>query len=397
MLEYENFIMKTLSRKTLLILIYLVSFLYSFHYALPLYINSSFIGKFLPTEEAVSIIFAISAVFTTILTFVTPKILHRFGNYWTTLTSMILVSISLIGLSFISNPFVVVLLFIIYQILTNMIFIYLDIFVESLSDDAHTGGIRTIFMTALNIAVAAAPLLAGIILTNHDFGKVYLASAFIMLIGAVIIARDFRAYVDPPYISTVFRNTWNTVIRNRDLRSIIFLHFLLAFFYSWMIIYVPLYLNTYVGISMNSILGIIMPISLLPFIFFEVILGQIADRKFGEKEILITGFIILALSTGALSFITTTSIVIWAVALFLTRVGASAVEAMTESYFYKHVTSKDVHIITFMRTIRASAYIIGPLIGTIVLLSFRTQYLFLSLGILMLTALPFSILIKDTK
>ena len=50
-----------------------------------------------------------------------------------------------------------------------------------------------------------------------------------------------------------------------------------------------------------------------------------------------------------------------------------------------------------MRTIRSSAYIIGPLIGTVVLLAFSTQYLFLALGIIMLAALPFSIIIKDTK
>ena len=151
------------------------------------------------------------------------------------------------------------------------------------------------------------------------------------------------------------------------------------------------------GIEMNDILSIIIPIALLPFIFFEVILGKIADVKLGEKEILTFGFIIMAISTAGLSFITTSSIAVWAAALFLTRTGASAVEVMTESYFYKRVGPGDIHIITFMRTIRSMAYMIGPLVGSIVLMFIDYHNLFLVLGIIMFTAIPYSLTIKDTR
>ena len=151
------------------------------------------------------------------------------------------------------------------------------------------------------------------------------------------------------------------------------------------------------GIPMNKILGIIIPIALLPFIFFEVSLGRLADKKLGEKEILFVGFIIMAVSTAGLSFITTSSVIIWALILFAGRTGASMVEAMTESYFYKKVDVEDAHLITFMRTLRASAYIIGPIVGTVLLSFIDFRYLFIILGFLMLTSLPFVFEIKDTK
>lgn len=81
----------------------------------------------------------------------------------------------------------------------------------------------------------------------------------------------------------------------------------------------------------------------------------------------------------------------------MTRIGASAVEVMTESYFYKHVGPQDIHIISFMRTIRAAAYIIGPIIGSLVLAFMNERFLFLVLGIIMLAAIPHSLSIKDTR
>jgi len=70
---------------------------------------------------------------------------------------------------------------------------------------------------------------------------------------------------------------------------------------------------------------------------------------------------------------------------------------MTESYFYKQVGPADTHLITFMRTTRATAYIIAPIVGYFVLSFTDFHYLFLILGIFMLTALPYSLSIKDTK
>lgn len=393
---------RPISRKTLFLLVYLSSFLYSFHYALPLYIESLFIVQFLPTEQMVGIIFSIAAVFTAISTFLFPRFLRRIGNYRATLATMGLEVVTLIALAIFSTainplPFIVIPLFILHQVLVSVIFLNLDSFVESFSEDAKTGGIRGVFMTVLNVAIAVAPFVAGLMLTDHDFWKVYLAAAAFMTLALFVIAKNFRNHVDPVYVVPAFKDTFRTVARSHDLHSIIFMHFLLAFFYAWMVIYTPIYLNEHMGISVNDILSIITPIMLIPFIIFEVGLGKIADAKLGEKEILTAGFLLMAIATAGLSWITTSSILVWAAALFITRTGASMVEVMTESYFYKKIGPGDIHLVTFMRTVRTSAYIVGPLLGSLVLSLIDYRYLFLVLGIIMLTAIPYALTIKDTK
>ncbi|MEK7092247.1 MAG: MFS transporter, partial [Patescibacteria group bacterium] len=227
--------------------------------------------------------------------------------------------------------------------------------------------------------------------------KIYLAGAVFMAFSFIVIAKNFKSYINPAYVIPSFKETFRVVSESHDIHSIIYAHFLLALFYSWMVIYVPLYLNQHIGISMNVILGVITPIALLPFVLFEVILGKIADTHLGEKEILTAGFIIMAVSTIGISYVTTASVALWAILLFITRTGASMVEVTTESYFFKQVSASDMHLITFMRTIRTIAGVMGPLLGFILLSFMEFQNLFLVLGVILLTALPYALTIRDTK
>jgi len=384
-------------KNPLFILVYLASFFYSFHWALPIYIESSFISQFLSTEKTIGLLFSIAAVFSAILTFLFPRILRRFGNYHATLIAMALEIIALLVLAFFTTPAIIIPVFILHQTLASVIFLNFDSFVEAFSVDETTGGIRGVFMTVLNIAFVAAPFLAGLMITDHDFWKVYLAAAIFMAFSLVVIAKNFKSYVNPEYVIPSFKDTLRIVSESHDIHSIIYAHFLLALFFSWMVIYIPLYLNQHVGISMNVILGVITPIALLPFVLFEVILGKIADTHLGEKEILTLGFIIMSLSTIGISYVATASVALWAGLLFITRTGASMVEVATESYFFKQVNAGDTHLITFMRTSRTLAAILGPLLGYILLHFMQFQNLFLVLGIILLTALPYSLTIRDTK
>ncbi|MFA5997566.1 MAG: MFS transporter [Candidatus Paceibacterota bacterium] len=388
-------------KKVLFLLVYLTSFLYSFHYAMPLYIQSSFISQFLPADQAVGLIFSFAALFTVAYTFLLPRILKRFGNYRSTLAIMGVEVLTLISLTIFSTPdkapTITIISFIIFLVATSVIFLNLDYFVESFTNNEETGSMRGIFMTVLNIAIAVGPFLAGLLLTDHDFWKIWLAAAVVMSLGFLIIAKYFKDYEDPHYLVHPFRATLLIVRESHDLRSIIFLHFLLSFFFVWMVIYTPIYLNTYIGISMSDILGTIIPIALLPFVLFEVFFGRLADKKYGETEMLTMGFVIMGISTAAITWVTSGNIYLWAALLFVTRFGASLVESMTESYFYKKVGPEDAHLITFMRTTRATAYIIGPIIGSIFLAFIDFRYLFLLLGILMISATYFSLTIKDTR
>jgi MFS family permease len=138
---------------------------------------------------------------------------------------------------------------------------------------------------------------------------------------------------------------------------------------------------------------------LLPFIFIQIPTGRLADRRLGEKEMLSIGFIIMALSTIIMYFINSSSLIIWALILFGTRVGASVVEIMCDVYFFKKVDNCNANLISFYRMARPFAYITAPLIASIVLSfsGFGINYLFLVLGVMMFSGLVFSLSILDTK
>ncbi len=386
-----------LSQKILLALVYLVSLLYSFGFALPLYINSSFIYKFVATENAVGIVFAVAAVVSIIVTLNLPHILKRFGNYRSTLTVIALEIFVLIVLGTTMNPFFVILAFIFHQVLATVIYLNLSTLLEAFSNNGSTGSTRGIFLTIINSAFVIAPFLAGMMLTNGDFNKIYLTAAVFMVAVYLVIYTYFKNYKDPTYETPALLETFRLVRKSHNLHAIIFVQFLLNFFFAWMVIYTPIYLNAHMGIPMSDILSIIIPIALIPFVIFQIILGKIADNKLGEKEILVAGFVLIAISTAILSFITTSSVAVWALALFVTRVGASAVEVMSESYFFKQIGPHDVHLITFMYTIRSSAYIIGPLLGSLVLSFVDYRFLFAVLGVIMLIGIPYSLHFKDSR
>ena len=138
---------------------------------------------------------------------------------------------------------------------------------------------------------------------------------------------------------------------------------------------------------------------MLPFVLFAIPLGKLADKKYGEKEIMIVGFIVTAAATIAISFITTSTWWIWALILFGTRVGASAVQVMTESYFFKHVENDNEVAVSIFRDANPLAYITAPLVATLILVNFKVplQYLFIILGIIVLCGVRYALTLRDTK
>ena len=108
------------------------------------------------------------------------------------------------------------------------------------------------------------------------------------------------------------------------------------------------------------------------------------------------GFIIIALSTIFLTFVVGANFWMWALVLFLTRVGASIAEVMSETYFFKKIDSTDSNLIGFFRMTSPMAYVVSPIIATIILSFIEFRFLFLILGIIMLWGLRYSLTLKDT-
>ncbi len=375
--------------------IYFIGFIFTLQLTLPVYVNSSFLSQFV-SENTVSLIYAATSVFTILGLSYIGIFLRRFGNYKTTLTLILLQIAALLGVILSDNIFWMLPFFMINLVFLNLISFNIDVFLEAHSNDTHTGSIRGLYMTALNIAWILSPMIAGALVVASDYWKIYAAAIGLLLPLIFLLYRNFRNFKDPQYLKTNLRHTFKKVLAESDFRNLFLANIILQAFYSWMVIYTPIYLHQHVGFSWEAI-GVIFTIMLLPFVIFQFPAGSLADKKWGEKEFMSIGFFIMGFTTLFLGFIHGANVWLWATLLFITRVGASVAEIMIETYFFKHIHTKDDNILSAFRMTRPISYIVAPII-TIVGLYFVTyDHLFVVLGIITLCGLFFTHRIHDTK
>jgi hypothetical protein len=214
----------------------------------------------------------------------------------------------------------------------------------------------------------------------------------------LILYHFMRKSPEPRYENIEISGAFARVMKDKNLSAILICMFLLECFYATMVIYSPLYLGS-LGIGLPIYLSAILPIALLPFVVLPYELGVLADTKLGEKELLISGLLLMSLMCSIVAMTNTSSIMLWVIILTLSRVGASLVETMIFSYYFKVVKSKDIALVTLFGNIRNVAIIFVPCVGIIVS-SFTKNY-YIVLFTLMSLALFYGAVqafqLKDTR
>lgn len=291
---------------------------------------------------------------------------------------------------------VIAVLFILGIATTSLIAFTIDIFLQRRTDVGHTGSIRGIYMTVINAAWICGPLLGGILVAGNNYRNVYIASFALLFPLLYLVYENFRTFKDAHYVKLSTRQTFIKILRDRNISKIFGVNIILQTFFAWMTVYTPIYLHQTLGFSWSEV-SVIFTIMLIPFILVEIPLGKLADKKWGEKEIMAMGFTIMGLSTIALSFFDMKSVLIWAIALFITRIGAASAEIMIETYFFKKMDGRDPEVLSMFRITRPLSYFTAPILTTIGLAYTTDRYLFVFLGILCLLALYPVLTIKDTR
>ncbi len=383
-----------MENKKVLNTIFASNILFALHTSVILYVNSNFLNQFIG-EQMIGVLYAFAAFLTIIALLIIPTLLQKVGNYTTIIVTTLIEAIAVGLLVFAINLPIIIIFFILYRIAHILILFGMDVFLEKNSTEESTGEIRGKFLTTTNVALLVSPLIVGLLLTNGDYWKVYLLSVLFLIPFLAVISR-LKNFKDPKYDKMKIVAGIQYVLKNKNIASILVAQALLRIFFAWMIIYTPLYLHAYIGLSWADI-GIVFTIMLIPYVLLELPLGKIADDVLGEKEFLITGFIILAGSTAIIPFITTNSIIVWSVLLFVTRIGATFIEIMTETYFFKCIDGTNTEAISLFRIMRPVGEIIGPVMAAILLFVMPLQWTFLLLAILLLVGIPFSLRIKDTR
>ena len=372
----------------------------SLHWSLVSFINSSFLGQFLSSTH-ISYLFLIGSFLSVIPMFLMSRFLRRVGNYKLTLVITLIEIGALLGMAYAEDAYAAAFFFLVHFIVVPLILFDLDVFIETIigSQEKRTGSTRGLYLVFLSLAGAFAPLLSGFLIDDAvapDFTAAYVASAVALLPFAAIIILYFKNFKDPVYPDQHAARMIGTFLKNGTMRNIFTIQLLLQIFFTWMTIYTPLYLANNAGFTWSQI-GLILFVGLLAYVVFEYPIGIIADRYIGEKEMMAVGFLILAVSTSWLAFLPSGQIGVWMVAMFCTRVGASFVEATSESFFFKHTQGEDTDKMSLFRMTRPASSIIVPALGGMLFVAVEPSFTFILIAALMVPGIFITLLLRDTR
>ncbi len=380
-------------------IIYVLSVVFAFHNALILFINSTYIEKFVG-PEAVGAFFMIGSALAVLGFLFISRVLRKVGNVKMTLGLAITEIVVLLTLGLTTIPALAITAFVIFLIVNPLIFLNLDIFSETIigDDEESTGYRRGLVLTLISIAAMLGPLAIGPIAGPNDANLeyVYFASAAIFSIFVIIVIARLGQFKDPKYSEIKVLDAISSFWRNHNIRFSLLSQFSLQVCFSWLVIYVPLYLSTVIGLSWTQI-GTAIAFGTLAYVLFEFPIGYVADKYIGEKEMMILGFVILSISTASIALLVSSNVLAWMLLMFVIRVGASLVETTTESYFFKHTKGDDTNYLSFFRLSRPLAIIFGGMLGSVSLLFLPFQFIFLVLGTMLLFGVFFASQIIDTK
>lgn len=380
-----------------LIILYIAGFILAIATYVTAYINSSFIETFIGLRYT-GLFFIAANIVTFLAMLVFPKLIKRLGNFTTTRVILIISIISALGLISGLSSWFLLPFFISMWACFNLLWINMDIFVESFTDNTNTGKVRGVFFTFINIGLIMSPILSThLVINGNYYNYIYLVSASILLIFYFLMGL-FKKRVNKDIIFSQ-KSTKQSIIdfwKNKNLKGIYVVSFFLNLFFGIVIVYIPLYLHGQLGFSWST-LGLIFSFMLIPFILIEIPAGIIADKYIGEKELLFVGLAILTICLFLFGISTSTNPFIWGLLLFLSRIGAALIEAMRESRFFKMVDASDVGYINFLRTSYPLGYLVGVSLGVSVLHWYNIPDLFIFISALFLFSFYFVYIIKDSK
>lgn len=343
---------------------YLVGFLFSLPIALSSYINSSFISSFIG-EKFVGLVYVLGSSGSLLALLLAPLIFRKIGGYKFLLSVVFIDALSFLALSLTKSAWSVIPIFILGFSMNTLVYFSLDELLKIFSQNAEMGKVRGTYLMICNLAWIFSQILFWTVLGDFPLQTIYLVGFFVMILFWLTSWLNLKKIPDPQYDRVSSLKYIGAFVQNKNLLRAYGMSFLLQFFYCWMVVYTPIYLSSHLGFTWKEI-GLIFAIMLLPFTLLPVPLGKLGD-KIGERKLLMFGFTVAALSTLSLFFVRENILWLWAALLFATRLGASTIEVMSDTYFFKHINPENEEFVGVYRSASPFAYILGPLIAFLIL------------------------------
>lgn len=375
-------------------LINFISFLIGFSQATVVYVFSTYFKDSSGTEN-VGVFYFVAYVFVLLFLLNLHKAVRKLGKsnvFYFSIIAKIIVMVFLILLppSWFTIPFLAF-----YMIFVALIWTSLDVILESFSEDNVSGRVRGLHLTIFNAGFLLGPIISSQLMSHIGFSGIFL---FSLIIDAFVLVFSLIGFRN---VNHIFKQRLGAieiikkVCKRKDVMRIYGVSFALEFFYALMIIYTPIYLLD-LGMSWQQI-GLIFTLMLLPFVLLQYPAGILADKKTGEKELIIFAIAFMALATLSIFFLNSTSVLIWGAVLFATRIGAALVEILRDSYFYKRIDGHDVDLINFFRTATPVGYIMAALLSSVMLFFLPLKFIFILVALILFLSLYQAIKLEDNK
>ncbi len=343
------------------------NFFASAHFFLIVYIITPYLATFMP-DSTTGLVISLGAILTLSVFPIMPQLVRRYGPRRLGAFFAIIEAFVLAWLAVGPTPLPAILLVAVAVATTPLLNYQLDLLLEAtIAKEGKTGRIRTLFLTAGNIALVFAPLIVGMTLDSGEaYWRVYaIAASSLLPFIVLMLVQKLPEGSSPSFVTMV--EAYTCLMKDKDLRAIVLAHGTLQFFYHLAPLYIPLYLHHVLGMPWQD-LGWIFAFMLLPFVLLEYPAGWLADRKWGDQELLVGGFVLLAAGFAALSLVTAdTMVFVIVIILVMNRAGAALVEAMSEGHFFRRVSESDASSVGIFRMTRPVAALIAPIIGSIIL------------------------------
>lgn len=349
--------------------LYLSVFFLSLHYVFVYFANSSILSfLFNLSLPQVLIIYGASSLFSVLiyLWIASKKIMPtKKSIYIFVILEMICLAIMYNATIYV-NPILYILAFCLHHMTTPYLLYKLDTLFESYTHIEDRGKGRGIYMTMWNMPFIIVPmLLSGLKFENLSI--VYMVS-FLLLLPFLFFV---YTYIQEPEENDGEKNNPTKTILQRVVhfwsdrldRNSFITQSSLHFYYTVTGVFLPVYLYSYFGFEWDKI-GILLLISSAPFILFQIPFGSIEDKNHNEKRIFIWGVIITIFFTILGIMVKpdmSSSFLLLALFLFLSKVGCSLIEIANEGLFYKHVNERNAFALMSFRAGRLVPYILGLL------------------------------------
>lgn len=187
---------------------------------------------------------------------------------------------------------------------------FMNLYLEEFSDYKKTGNTRSIFLIIFNLGVIISIFVGKLIESNLGINALFLISALINLPVFSLLRKYYKSVREPVFKESNLFSAFFRILKNKDLSIIIFSALCLESFYVIMNVYFPIYILNQIGVSSWLYFAVILPIAILPYLILPHWTGVLAEKKYGEKEMLIISIILLITLFIFIPVINTTSFVV---------------------------------------------------------------------------------------